>query len=496
MRMFRLFCGFLFLTACNVMPESDADLNATKPASDETSVQFSISDLSSEDAQQLDPSSKILVEYTDAAGEASQETLSLSANGAKLESEALALEPGDYTLTQFLVVKNNEIFFATPQNTSDLSEMVGKENSLPISFKVTAGQKTILNPMVLDTGSKGDGEDFLLHGARGHGFPWKSIRMAQVIALAPDAGAPAPTSATLNIKDGPRSRVYRLKPRVNRICILSNAEQFVLTVTKPGYATIDQTLSREQLIQSGKPNNEIKFALTPVQVPSLKGRVIDAAHGKAVSGVSVQLMANNAEVALVKTAVDGSYNFGTVPVGQYTVVISKAGYISYGQPLNLADFKHAFLRLPISKILPNNKFRMVLTWEDKRSDFDAFLRTVNASTNTQIDLIGWNDLSFKNAIAQAHFTGDDCFGQGFESMSLNVDQAGKYKFSYFVRRYINKHNDTATFPTAGVTVRVFRGDSIVGLFDPNMLDPNPALKQWNVFDIAPDLSVIPVNMLQ
>ncbi len=488
MRLFKLLGGLLFLTACDVLPSSEADLNASKPSDTRSSVRFSLSeaDLSSQ---------QVLIEYTNAAGEAAQATLPLSVHEEKLASEALELEPGNYTLTQFLVLKNDEISFATPQQTSSLAGVVGEGNALPIPFSVSAGKITHLNPMVLTTGEH-EGEDFLLSRSRGT-HSWKSIIMARIVALVPNgSGGTIPTSATLAIGDGNGRRIYRLMPGINHICLLSNAEQFSLSMKKDGYAPFEQAFSRAQLASSAAAGKEIKIQLSPVETPSLKGRILDAVYGAPVRDVTVQLLSNNMEIAKDTTKVDGSYNLGNVPAGQHTIVISKSGHISYGQLVTLAVYDHKNVRLPIARVMPANQMRIVLTWEDKHSDLDAYLRIIKASNNTEVATIFWDRLSFKNNIAKAVFTtGDDRFGLGFESMSLTVDHLGVYKFQYFDRRY-HKSNHTKPFPLVGASVKVFRGDSVMGIFDPNMLSQDQNLKQYNVFEIAPDLSVMPVNVLQ
>lgn len=490
MKLLTFFSSLFLLTACNVMP-SEGDLNATKPKAQEevSSVQFSLTEAS------LGASSQALIEYTNAAGESSQATLSLTADDQLLKTEALNMEPGKYTLTQFLVLTGDEVAFATPQQTSDLTQLIGKNNALPLSFTVAAGKMTTLKPLVLSTG-EGEGKDFLL-SANHTSYSWKSLIIARIAAFAPNAsGQVIPTAANLTIHDGTASRMYRLLPMTNCILILSPAEQFTLTVTKDGYAPAQQTFSRAQLLNSLKSGQEIKVTLAPVATPSIKGRILDAAKGAPVAGVLVQAMNDNVEVAKATTRADGSYSLGNLPVGRYNVVVSKAGHISYGQQVNLVDFEHKFLRLPISRIMNANTMRIVLMWEDRSADFDAYLRILNAGTNTEVDMLYWKDLSFKNGGIQAVFTtGDDRIGLGFESMQLKVEQLGAYTLQFFVRSYA-KFGRTTPFPRAGVTVKVFRGDSVMGIFDPDMLSQDPALRQYNVFAIAPDFSVVPVNALQ
>lgn len=490
MKLLTFLSSLLLLTACNLMP-SEGDLNAAKAKENEevSSVQFSLAETD------IDAASQVLIEYTNASGESSQATLSLTANDQQLKTQALNLEPGEYTLTQFLVLTGEEVAFATPQQTSDLTQLIGENNALPLSFTVTAGKVTTLNPLVLSTG-EGEGKDFLLSGPHSSSS-WKSLIIARIAAFVPNAsGNAVPTTATLSIQDGATTRVYRLFPTTNFILILSPAEQFTLTVTKEGYAPAQQIFSRAQLLNSLKPDQEIKVTLAPVETPSVSGRILDAAHGAPVGGVLVQVMSDNVEIAKTTTRKDGSYNLGNIPVGQYHIVISKNGYISYGQQITLAAFEHRTLRLPISRIMAANTMRIVLMWEDRGADFDAFLRILNASTNAEIDMIYWKDLSFRNNAVQAVFTtGDDRIGLGFESMQLKVEQLGAYKFQFFARQY-QKFGHTTPFPLAGVTVKVFRGDSVMGIFDPNMLSQDPALKQYNVFAVDPDFSVVPVNTLQ
>src|SRR5690606_13038541 len=77
------------------------------------------------------------------------EKVTLLKVGYHFISEPVGLHPGNYNLTEFFVIsENNEVLFATPTNGSDLAYLV--EDPLPISFTVENNQTENLNMEVVD----------------------------------------------------------------------------------------------------------------------------------------------------------------------------------------------------------------------------------------------------------------------------------------------------------------------------------------------------------
>jgi hypothetical protein len=87
------------------------------------------------------------------------ETIALFQFGGDYLSEGLRLNIGDYSLTEFIVLDNdNTILYAAPLQGSELSEFVNKP--LPIDFKISVTEAPVVRPEVLKVNDTHSPEDF------------------------------------------------------------------------------------------------------------------------------------------------------------------------------------------------------------------------------------------------------------------------------------------------------------------------------------------------
>lgn len=106
----------------------------------------------------------------------------------------------------------------------------------------------------------------------------------------------------------------------------------IITFTKADYQTVSVT------VVAGKFNEEQVAEVSPKMeyaAAKIKGKVVDAGKGNTpLEGVTVSISSTQTAT----TGSDGTFEIGNLPLADYTVTFTKAGYASIAKKVAIADF--------------------------------------------------------------------------------------------------------------------------------------------------------------
>lgn len=181
--------------------------------------------------------SKLVVSVENSNGTVlSREEFDLYQFGDNYLSFPVTLKVGAYTLTEFLVLnESNEVIYVTPVEGSDLAHLV--EDPLSINFMVSENDITTVSPQVVEVT-----EDAASYGYGQFGFDIvDKIDIVASVFIKTETNFEL-TDANIQIEAGDWFFEKALQPQANRISLRS-AEEYTITVNKPGYQIWQQTMT-------------------------------------------------------------------------------------------------------------------------------------------------------------------------------------------------------------------------------------------------------------
>lgn len=199
-----------------------------------------------------------------------QKHLSLLNHNGALMAEPITLNPGNYQLTEFLVLdENGNVILATPVKGSDLDHLVGKP--LPIDFSVSPDEITHVFPEVIEI------RDFSLEDLGYASFQLTVVDYFTflVTAFVDDGSTEGIELSTANItvyEAGTSKKLYEgeLIDKTNKVAVVDGYE-YELIFEKEGYSTLKLNFNNQEL--KAYSNEELKVILQKEQeevLPSTK----------------------------------------------------------------------------------------------------------------------------------------------------------------------------------------------------------------------------------
>jgi hypothetical protein len=171
-----------------------------------------------------------------------QQPVKVLAFGESYITEPLALHPGQYRVTDFLLVdENSEVLYAAPKKGSPLAEAV--KQPLPYTFYISRNKVSNIDMQVLDV-SEHMPEQF------GYvSFNLKAGAAFQLAVFVNEDGKTKLTDAHAYILNGTDTlQHFDLKARVNTLFFSGDRDaNYTLVVTKAGYATDTREFNFNQL---------------------------------------------------------------------------------------------------------------------------------------------------------------------------------------------------------------------------------------------------------
>ena len=219
---------------------------------------------------------------------------------------------------------------------------------------------------------------------------------------------------------------------------------------------------------------------TPVPADSgtVSGTVIDATTGEGTNGATVTFRTESGGVAAtMDTDSNGSYEL-TLPVGNYTVEVTKAEYIVDSFDYMVTEGYQSAPNYVISPILADGAWRIVLTWGLRPSDLDSYMYgTLSSGKRFEVFYESSCRNAYDNDKLVCNLDVDETEGYGPETITLYPQNDKPYY--YFVERYVYSENGTLT--TSGAQVKVYRGSTLMAVFD--VPTDQGEGDRWNLFAI-------------
>ncbi len=241
----------------------------------------------------------IVISITNSDGKLIEEkkTMPLFKFGENLVTKSLALNSGDYKITEYYIVdKDNNIIYAAPKENSTMSEWV--ENALPTSFSVQKDSVTQLAPETISTESS---------TPKAFGYTTFRLNVIEVatfqiatFAYNESTKSFELTSANVSVFSGNELLTQQdIDAETSIIPVPEVDSTFTIEVRKEGYKTFFKTLSEEELKQ---------YASAPLQVnlEKAKGYITLVTSQKTQKEVSVYIGLQSPETNLLIDWGDGS----------------------------------------------------------------------------------------------------------------------------------------------------------------------------------------------
>ena len=225
---------------------------------------------------------------------------------------------------------------------------------------------------------------------------------------------------------------------------------------------------------------------------TVAGAIRHALTGQGVGGVRVDLRdgvnATDGPIDYTTTTqADGTYAIADVDAGSYTGTGSCEGYndvvftvVSVGN--TITDNQDA----TITPILPEDEFRIILTWGDIPRDLDSHL-TGPLEVGGRFH-VAWYHRGSENGPERAELDRDDVTSYGPETTTIYEVRTGTYRYS--VHDYTNRNSQSSTaLGNSDALIQVYAGSELVAVFHVPAGEDGTL---WTVFEIQ-DGSIVPIN---
>ena len=227
---------------------------------------------------------------------------------------------------------------------------------------------------------------------------------------------------------------------------------------------------------------------------NISGRVVNALNGAGVDGLTINLRAginatSGSIVASTSTSslggVAGSYEFNSIPAGNYTGEVSGTGYFTgYFTILSVGGATTADQNTNVSPVLASGETRIILTWGATPSDLDSHL-TGPTLGGTRFHVYYGNRTYLEGSTIYAILDRDVTSGYGPETTTIHVQIPGAYRFS------VHNYSGEVALSNSGAQVRVYRSSGLVATFNVPL---GQAGTVWSVFEMNGN-TITPVNSM-
>jgi len=272
-----------------------------------------------------------------------------------------------------------------------------------------------------------------------------------------------------------------------------------LEVARPGYVTASQYFS----LRDGENKYLEATKLTRYDSSSIMGGIYgtikNAVTGENVSDVEIKINKGwgneiSAEtVAEERTDLNGEYShrkhtilgvdFG-LDAGNYTVTISKTGFISTSFNITIVGGEDMEFNSSITPIGAENIYHIVLTWGEEPRDLDSHL---NATYEEERDHVFYADQDGY----YSNLDVDDVTSYGPETITIEDIDMYSGNIMYSVHDFSNKEStDSVTLSMSSASVKVYRGGQLLETF---YVPTGSIGTVWNVFYFDSDHNIRPVN---
>lgn len=232
----------------------------------------------------------------------------------------------------------------------------------------------------------------------------------------------------------------------------------------------------------------------------VQGSVYNALNGKAVAGANIIPRTgwnnlegpNLLEVYCYGETVtsDSNGNFDlTLPIGHYTLEISKDGYIvGYYNVVSQSDDGVRRMSYVLTPVMSEGEYRIILTWGSTPRDLDSHLTYYETGSMSRAMHVYYsNKKGYIDGVKVAELDLDDTNGYGPETVTLTIDSSvltGSDYFRYSVHDFTNggsAGSSSRALSNSGAVVRVYTNNELLETYNvPTGRNGNV----WQVFALS------------
>ncbi|MGE0079846.1 MAG: carboxypeptidase regulatory-like domain-containing protein [Thiohalomonadaceae bacterium] len=266
-----------------------------------------------------------------------------------------------------------------------------------------------------------------------------------------------------------------------------------------GYVTA--LVPKVTVYTNGRTTGEtVRLAPQGVATGTVQGSVRDALNGTGIEGATIHWRSGinvtvGDPVTTSTTGANGAYTV-TLASGNYTGQVVVGGYTTtYFNIAVVAGVTVGAQHVVISPAVPEGQLRVVLTWGASPADLDAHVTgpctgDADPESLAQRCHVYWNQTGSLDNIPYMQLDVDEREGYGPETITIDVNTAGTYRYS--VHDYTNSESTSSTALSAsGAQVRVYGASGLLATF------PVPVGRTgnlWTVFELTND-TIVPINLI-
>lgn len=199
-------------------------------------------------------------------------------------TNAIGFAPGDYILTEFMVVnKNNTLLYATPKIGSKLESLVNRP--LPFNFQISPSSYNTLDPEVVEAANFSAEE----LGYKSFNFNIvKAIKFLVSVVCQSQSGVNNVCTSAYITVNGNKTE---LTSSLNQVYTKDDAKKYILKVWRSGYFPWTDTLTATQL--AGYSTTPLIVGLKQYDGPSYSITFQCKFHGDDITGPRIETNSNN-----------------------------------------------------------------------------------------------------------------------------------------------------------------------------------------------------------
>ncbi|MGB3466692.1 MAG: carboxypeptidase regulatory-like domain-containing protein [Cyclobacteriaceae bacterium] len=270
---------------------------------------------------------------------------------------------------------------------------------------------------------------------------------------------------------------------------VAEGEDYVVDFTKDGFLPV--TRNGLTVVANGTTFIEATLQIDEQYsgLGNIGGRITNALTGNGEAGVTMDIRSGlgNLSSEIIQsgtTETGGFYEFTDLEAGNYTVELSKTGFIN--SFFSIVVIGQQTTGSQNSTIAPesNGVIRIVLTWGASPSDLDSHLTGPSANGGRFHLYFNAKNPPGSNAILDV----DDVSSFGPETITISEPGSGVYRYS--VHDYSNRFSATSVgLANSQAKVSVLSDEGITNFFV-----PTSSGNLWTVFEIS-DGQIVPINSM-
>lgn len=263
-------------------------------------------------------------------------------------------------------------------------------------------------------------------------------------------------------------QVSELSPNVIQVAIPTSAEKVPLTcdllpLPKVPVGVVEAAAATAVLLKDVK----------------LDGKIFDARTGLPVQGAKVLLVGEDSVIE--GEVVNGHYQFGNIPPGDYTLRATVDGYTLYENSFTMGTEKISKHVSFVSNEYAVESIVITVTWGKVPIDIDSELLTGKYLLDWRVLKKDYNSTDKK---PRAKLDLDDVDGFGPETTIIKVDKSGKpvskKPYQFFIYNYTG---EPVSMKDSEVEVNVIRNGKQIFYMRSSEIKDASLGRMWHVFDI-------------